>query len=51
MYDAVKKYHINGWRGKEYSLTAKELYERVMEDCKSNYNWIASATELVRVCN
>lgn len=50
MYDAVKKYHINGWRGKEYSLTAKELYERVMEDSKSNYNWIAPATELVRIC-
>lgn len=50
MYNAVKKYHINGWRGKEYSLTAKELYERVMEDSKYNYDWIASATELVRIC-
>lgn len=45
-----KKYEINGWRGKKYRLTAKELYERVLDDSKSNYNWIASATELVRIC-
>lgn len=43
-----KKYNITGWK---YSLTAKQLYERVLEDSKSDYNWIASATELVRVCN
>ena len=46
-----KKYNITGWRGVKYSLTAKQLYERVLEDSKSDYNWIASATELVRVCN
>ena len=46
-----KKYNITGWKGKKYSLTAKQLYERVLEDSKSDYNWIASATELVRVCN
>lgn len=46
-----KKYNITGWRGKKYSLTANQLYERVLEDSKSDYNWIASATELVRVCN
>lgn len=45
-----KKFRITGWRGK-WSLTAKQIYERVMEDSKSDYNWIASATELVRVCN
>lgn len=45
------KYKITGWSGKIHSLTAKELYERVLEDSKSDYNWIASATELVRVCN
>lgn len=45
-----KKYTITGWRGDEYSLTAKKLYERVMKDSESDYNWIASATELVRVC-
>lgn len=46
-----KKYNITGWKGGKYSLTAKQLYERVLEDSKSDYNWIASATELVRVCN
>ncbi len=46
-----KKYNITGWKADKYSLTAKQLYERVLEDSKSDYNWIASATELVRVCN
>lgn len=46
-----KKYNITGWRGTKHSLTAKELYERVLKDSQSDYNWIASATELVRVCN
>lgn len=45
-----QKYHVSGWRGKKYNLTAKELYERVLEDSKSNYNWIAPAAELVSVC-
>ena len=45
-----KKYHLYGWDGKKYSFTAKKLYERVMKDSESDYNWIASATELVRVC-
>lgn len=42
-----KKYNITGWKGKKYSLTAKQLYERVLEDSKSDYNWIASA---IRTC-
>ena len=46
-----KRYTITGWRGDKYSLTAKKLYKRVMKDSESDYNWIASATELVRVCN
>lgn len=51
MSSLEKKYKIKGWHGDEYSLTAKALYERVLEDSKSDYNWIASATELVKVCN
>lgn len=31
-------------------LSAKEIYERVMEDSKSDYNWIAPARKLVRIC-
>lgn len=46
-----ERYIITGWRGDKHSLTAKELYERVMKDSQSDYNWIAPATELVRVCN
>lgn len=46
-----KVFEIKGWNGTIHSLTAKQLYERVLEDSKSHYNWIASATELVRVCN
>jgi len=44
-----KKYEVFG-RHRLYKMTAKELYNRVMEDSQSNYNWIASAPELVRVC-
>lgn len=46
-----KDYKIKGWNGNIYSLTAKSLYERILRDSKSDYNWIAPATELVRVCN
>ena len=46
-----KKYKIKGWNGNIHSLTAKQLYERVLVDSRSDYNWIASATELVKVCN
>ena len=46
-----KKYTFKGWRGDKYSLTAKQLYKRVRKDSESDYNWIASATELVRDCN
>lgn len=46
-----KKYRVTGWNGKIHSLTAKELYERVLADSESDYSWIAPATELVRVCN
>lgn len=45
-----KRYLIHGNRDKEYILTSKELYERVMYDSNYNYNWFAPARELVRVC-
>lgn len=44
-----KKYMVTGHHGDIYSLTAKQLYERVLNDSKSDYNWIASASELVRI--
>lgn len=45
-----QRYLIHGWKN-NYQLTAKELYERIMLESKSDYNWIAPAKELVRVCN
>lgn len=45
-----EKYMVTGRHGDTYSLTAKQLYERVLNDSKSDYNWIASASELVRIC-
>lgn len=43
-------YLIHGRKENKQVLTAKELYERVMKDSKSDYNWIAPAKELVRIC-
>ena len=45
-----KKYNIKGWYGDIYSLTAKQLCERVLKDSQSDYNWIAPARELTRIC-
>jgi len=46
-----KKYEIIGWKGNKYTLTAKELNDKIMNEKRSDYGWIATATELVRVCN
>lgn len=45
-----EKYTVKDWHGHTYSLTAKQLSERVVNDSKSDYNWIAPARELVRIC-
>lgn len=45
-----EKYTVVGWHNERYFMTAKQLCERVLTDSKSDYNWIASAAELVRVC-
>ena len=43
-------YFFKDWHGERHFWTAKKLYKRVMIDADiSNYNWIASATELVKV--
>jgi len=44
-----KKDTLVGRRGM-HMMTAKQLCERIVQDSKSDYNWIASASELVRVC-
>ena len=46
-----KKYSITTWNGKKLKMTAYDFYKRIMQDSKSDYNWITSATEIVRICN
>ena len=45
-----KTYMVTNHYGGMYLLTAKQLYERIMQDSKFDYNWIAPARELVRIC-
>lgn len=45
-----KKYTVKGHRGEIYSMTAEELHKRILEDSESDYNWIAPAHSLVKVC-
>ncbi len=42
---------VTDWTGRTHKFTASDLYERIAEDSKSDYNWLASASELVRVCS
>ena len=45
-------YFFKGWYGERHFMTAKRLYKRVMKDASiSDFGWIASATELVRICD
>lgn len=50
MKNFEKKYTFVGHDGDMHIMTAKQLCERIKEDSKSDYNWISSASELVRVC-
>ncbi len=45
-----KQYRIVNNYGATYLFTARQLYEQVMNDSKYDYNWIAPAHELVRIC-
>ena len=46
-----RRYTVRGWNHVCYQMRADELHLRVMNDSKeSDYNWIASATELMRIC-
>ena len=46
-----RKYHIIGWKsGEEYLMTARQFYERIMQDSQLNYGWITHASEIVRIC-
>lgn len=48
MWFKKQKFRLVDWHGKVYYLTAKKLFERVQSDSKSDYNWIASATQLYK---
>ena len=45
-----KRFILTDWSGNRHSLTAKKIYTRVMKDSQSDYDWIAPATELIKVC-
>ena len=46
-----RTFPLNTWReGKKY-FTAKKLLDRIRKDRLSDYNWVASASELVKTCN
>lgn len=44
-------YIIVGHNDERYIMTAERLHERILEDSKSDYNWIAPADSLVNVCD
>lgn len=47
-----KKYQVTDRHGNTQPFTAHELYAQVLDDSRrSDYDWVASATELFRVCN
>lgn len=45
-----KTYVFADHYGSTHELTAKQLCSRVLEDSKLNFNWLAPASELVRIC-
>lgn len=45
-------YILEDWCGTPHIMSSSKIHKRVMDDSsKSNYNWIASATDLINVCN
>lgn len=45
-------YILKDWYGTPHIMSSSRIHKKIMDDSsKSNYNWIASATELVNVCN
>ena len=45
-------YNFIDWNGNPRTMHAKTIHRKVMEASKnSNYNWIASATELIYLCD
>lgn len=44
-----EKYIISGYSTR-HMLTAEELYNRILQDSESDYNWFVPAKEILRVC-
>lgn len=45
-------YILNDWNGNPHIMSSSKIHKRIISDSnKSNYNWIASASELINVCN
>ena len=42
------KIWITDWNGNRYEMTPDELLERIRTDSRSNWNWLAPATEIVK---
>ena len=45
-----RKFYVIDHYDNMHKMTAKELCQRIKEDSKSDYNWIAPARHLVRIC-
>lgn len=39
---------ITDWNGDSHEMTPERLLDRIRDDSKSNFNWLAPATEIVR---
>ncbi len=42
------KVWITDWHGNRHEMTPEDLLERIKNDSKSNWNWLAPATEIVK---
>lgn len=43
-------YKINGLDGKSHYMRAKQIYKRVIKDSYSDKDWVASVSEIFRIC-
>ena len=51
MFRFFKRFKITGWDEKTYSLTAKQLLDKVKQNGKTGSNWFAPISEIVQICN
>ena len=51
MFWLFKRFKIIGWDEKTYSLSAKQLLDKIKQNGKTGYNWFAPISEIVQICN